>query len=152
MANFSAAMGSSVVLVGGSTANWPSMTVAERIAEGKAWAPAARQHGLTFLFHVGHTDLSSAKELAQAGEEMEVRSPRCLPHNATLHPLTPVVFPSARQADMLLMVAPCIIRPGTVGELVSWMAEVAAEAPKTPILYYHFVSSPSFCCCGCGSP
>jgi N-acetylneuraminate lyase len=46
----------------------------------------------------------------------------------------------AARADSLLVVAPCIMRPATLGMLVDVLASVSAAAPTLPMYYYHYPS------------
>lgn len=115
MAAWCKKMGADVILLGGSTGNWPAMTADERITLLKAWKTALTAMGSgapKLMFHVGDTDLATAKTLASTAESIGV--------------------------DSILSVAPCIIKPGTVAELVWWLQQVTAAAPHTPFVYYHF--------------
>jgi len=103
-------------LLGGSTAEWPSLTADERLALLSAWRsaidalPVAQRPQL--LFHAGDVSVAAAQHLAQ----------QSVSHGA----------------DAMLIVAPCIMRPGTMAELVMSIKAVADKAPTLPVIYYHY--------------
>lgn len=105
-----------VVLLGGSTAEWPSLTSEERLDLLSAWRkaldafPKAQRPQL--LFHAGDVSIEKGRYLASKSK--------------------------AHGADAILIVAPCIMKPSSVSDLVSSIKAVAAEAPELPSIYYHY--------------
>jgi N-acetylneuraminate lyase len=105
-----------VVLLGGSTAEWPSLTADERLALLSAWRaaidvlPVASRPQL--IFHAGDVSIPAAQHLAAQSE--------------------------SHGADAILIVAPCIMRPATLDDLVKSIQAVAEKAPKLPSVYYHY--------------
>lgn len=108
--------GVDVVLLGGSTGEWPSLTADERLDLLSAWRaalngiPASRRPQL--IFHAGDVNIPAAQHLASESK--------------------------ARGADAILIVAPCIMRPGSIEDLVSSIQAVAEKAPDLPAVYYHY--------------
>ena len=103
LARYSEAQGVEIVLLGGSTGEWPSLSADERLGLLKAWRAAT---ALPVMFHAGHNDVRIAKQLAAGAEQLG--------------------------ADSILVVSPCVFKPATVQELVAILSEIAAAAPKTP--------------------
>jgi len=105
-----------VVLLGGSTAEWPSLTSEERLSLLVAWRsaldsiPAAQRPQL--LFHAGDVSIAAAQHLAEQSR--------------------------SHGADAILIVAPCIMRPNTLDDLVKSIKDVADKAPGLPAIYYHY--------------
>lgn len=105
-----------VILLGGSTAEWPSLTADERLALLSAWRsaidalPVAQRPQL--LFHAGDVSIAAAQHLAE----------QSVSHGA----------------DAMLIVAPCIMRPATIDALVMSIKAVADKAPTLPVIYYHY--------------
>lgn len=126
MANASRSQGADVVLLGGSTGDWPSLSVDERIELLKSWSAAldamrdtgvSAERPMKLLFHAGHTDVEQARQLAAAAEE--------------------------HGADAILAVAPGVVyRPpaGLEGarQVAQQLGYIAAGAPSLPLWYYHF--------------
>ncbi|MBK7473714.1 MAG: dihydrodipicolinate synthase family protein [Betaproteobacteria bacterium] len=102
--------GVSGVFVCGSTGEGVSMTTEERMHCLQRWRDVARG-GLKVLAHVGHNSLGDAQALAAHAQKAGV--------------------------DAIATVAPSVLRPATVEDLVDWCAAVAARAPDTPYYYYH---------------
>lgn len=98
------------VFVCGSTGEGVSMTTDERMRYFQRWCDVARG-GLKMLAHVGHNSLGDAQALAAHAQKLG--------------------------ADAIATVAPSVLRPATVEDLVDWCATVAASAPETPYYYYH---------------
>ena len=101
----------------GSTAEWPSLTATERLDLLSAWRSAidnlkAPLKKPQLLFHAGDTSIAAAQNLARQSKE--------------------------RGADAILIVAPCIMKPGTMDALVDAIGAVAKEAPQLPSIYYHY--------------
>jgi N-acetylneuraminate lyase len=97
--------------VGGTSGEFPALTTGERKALVDAWA-AARPDGLALGTHVGHSTLAEARELAAHAESAGV--------------------------DLIASVTPYFGVANTLETAVDFLAAVAAEAPTTPFLYYHF--------------
>lgn len=116
MVRHAVSAGVDVALLGGSNGEWPSLSVAERLALLHAWASAVKGSPLRLTFHVGHTDVESAVALAAAAE--------------------------AAGAAAILSIAPgMVFRPpvaNAVNATVAALRVIAAAAPSTPFYYYHF--------------
>ena len=116
MVRHAVSAGVDVALLGGSNGEWPSLSVAERLALLHAWAAAVKGTPLRLTFHVGHTDVGSAATLAAAAE--------------------------AAGAAAILSIAPgMVFRPpaaNAVNATVAALRAIAAAAPLTPFYYYHF--------------
>eukprot|EP01062_Namystynia_karyoxenos_P028461 TRINITY_DN2156_c0_g1_i1.p1 TRINITY_DN2156_c0_g1~~TRINITY_DN2156_c0_g1_i1.p1 ORF type:complete len:695 (+),score=228.38 TRINITY_DN2156_c0_g1_i1:78-2087(+) len=100
------------VFVGGTAGASMSMSVAERKQLLAEWTRVAPKHNLEVLAHVGAQSLADTCELARHAEECG--------------------------AAAVSAMAPCFFKPGTVGALGDFIERVAAAAPRTPFLYYHF--------------
>lgn len=98
------------VFVCGSTGEGVSMSTEERMRCFQRWREVARG-GLKVLAHVGHNSLPDAQAMAA--------------HAGRLG------------ADAIATVAPSVLRPANVEDLVDWCKAVAAHAPETPYYYYH---------------
>ncbi|MBT5707996.1 dihydrodipicolinate synthase family protein [Verrucomicrobia bacterium] len=98
------------VFVCGTTGEFSSLTMSERLLIAEAWAKVARRDGLKLVLHVGDNCLTNACELAA--------------HAASL----PV--------DAISMVPPSYFKPGSVKEVVNIFGQVAHSAPSLPIYYY----------------
>merc|ERR1719359_1776735 len=72
--------------------------------------PAA--HRPQLLFHAGDVNIPAAQHLASQSK--------------------------AHGADAILIVAPCIMRPASIEDLVSSIKVVAEKAPDLPAIYYHY--------------
>jgi N-acetylneuraminate lyase len=97
--------------VGGTSGEFPSMTTTERKALVDAWA-STRPDGLALGTHVGHSTVAEARALA--------------------------AHAAAAGVDLIASVTPYFGVANTLETAVDYLAEVAAEAPDTPFLYYHF--------------
>ncbi|MEP7085308.1 MAG: dihydrodipicolinate synthase family protein, partial [Betaproteobacteria bacterium] len=98
------------VFVCGSTGEGVSMTTDERMRCFQRWCDVARG-SLKVLAHTGHNSLGDAQALAAHAQKAG--------------------------ADAIATVAPSVLRPATVDDLVDWCAAVAHAAPQTPYYYYH---------------
>lgn len=98
------------VFVCGSTGEGVSMTTDERIACVNRWCEVARD-SLTVIAHVGHSSLNDARAMAAAAQKSG--------------------------AHAISTVAPSVLKPSTVEDLVEWCAAVAAAAPELQYYYYH---------------
>jgi len=122
-AKYTTEQGTNTIILGGSTGEWPSMTTDERIQTLRAWRaaldaldPSISPHGRVprLMFHAGDTALDRAIELAKAAK--------------------------AANADAILIVAPCIMRPATIEMLLEVIGLVADAAGGLPSWYYHYPS------------
>ncbi|MEQ8784883.1 MAG: dihydrodipicolinate synthase family protein [Pirellulaceae bacterium] len=111
MAALLARQGVAGVFVAGSTGECHSLTVEERLALTEAWAPAAKEHRLKFMVHVGHNCQLDACRLAAHAAEHGV--------------------------DVVSCTAPTYFKPPAVRQLVEFCTPIAAAAGKTPFYYYH---------------
>ena len=102
--------GVSGVFVCGTTGEGVSMKGAERMQNLQRWTDVARG-SLKVIAHVGHNSLLDAQALAA--------------HAATA------------RVDAIATIAPSVLRPAAIEDLVDWCAAVAAAAPQTPYYYYH---------------
>jgi N-acetylneuraminate lyase len=109
-ADFLARNGVTGVFVCGTTGEGVSMTTAERMENLARWGDVGRG-ALKIVAHVGHNSLPDARALAAHAARAGV--------------------------DAIGTVAPSILRPAALDDLVDWCAAVAAEAPETPYFYYH---------------
>ena len=98
------------VFVCGTTGEGVSMRGAERMQNVQRWADVARG-SMKVIAHVGHNSLADAQALAA--------------HAATA------------RVDAIATIAPSVLRPATIEDLVEWCAAVASSAPQTPYYYYH---------------
>ncbi len=98
------------VFVCGSTGEGVSMTTDERMRCLQRWCDVARGR-LKMLAHVGHNSVGDARALAAHAQKSG--------------------------ADAIGTVAPSVLRPATLDDLVDWCASVAAAAPELPYYYYH---------------
>ena len=98
------------VFVGGTTGEFPSLTVEERLALTARWAAAVKGTPLRLVVHVGANCLPDAKQLAA--------------HAQTLG------------AAAIATVAPNYFKPKSLDVLIAWCAELAAAAPDTPFYFY----------------
>ena len=105
-----AATGVSAVFVAGSTGEWPSLTVDERLRLARRWIEVGVDAGLPVVVHVGHHCLDDARVLATDAQ--------------------------AAGADGIATLVPSFFRPPDVHAVVDWCAAVAATAPELPFYYY----------------
>jgi N-acetylneuraminate lyase len=94
----------------GSTGEGPSLTTEERQKVAAAYADASAGR-VPIIVHVGHNSLRDAQTLATHAQDIG--------------------------ADAISLVPPSYFKPKSIEALVSFMAEVAACAPKLPFYYYH---------------
>jgi N-acetylneuraminate lyase len=98
------------VFVCGTTGEGASMRTAERMQCVQRWVDVARG-SLKVIAHVGHNSVADAKGLAEHAANARV--------------------------DAIATVAPNVLKPASVEDLVEWCATVAAAAGETPYYYYH---------------
>ncbi|MHC4986857.1 MAG: dihydrodipicolinate synthase family protein, partial [Planctomycetota bacterium] len=99
------------VFVNGTTGEFPSLTIEERLSVGRRWAKAAAGSNLKVIVHVGHTCLKAAKELARDAQRAG--------------------------ADAIAAVAPYYFKPTDLDGLIEFLAPIASSASKVPFYYYH---------------
>lgn len=102
--------GVGTVFIGGTTGEWPSLAVDERLALTARWLAVAQGTPLKVVVHVGANCLEEARLLAADAQR--------------------------RGAVSIGAVAPSYFKPVSVADLVEWCAAVAAAAPDTPFYYY----------------
>ncbi|XP_035449853.1 N-acetylneuraminate lyase isoform X3 [Spodoptera frugiperda] len=113
-AKFLADSGIKSVLVGGTTGEHMSLSVADRKKVVDAWVVAAKTTGLHIQVQVGGAPLADVTELARYCQDVG--------------------------ADSLLTLPELYFKPATVDDLVFYVSQVAKAAPKLPVLYYHIPS------------
>ncbi|KAF9405997.1 hypothetical protein HW555_013474 [Spodoptera exigua] len=113
-AKFLADSGIKSVLVGGTTGEHMSLSVADRKKVVDAWVVAAKTTGLHIQVQVGGAPLADVIELARFCQDVG--------------------------ADSLLTLPELYFKPSTVDDLVFYVSQVAKAAPKLPVLYYHIPS------------
>lgn len=96
--------------VNGSTGEFSSLTLGERMLTAEVWRAAAAP-GFSVIVHIGETCVENCKRLASHA--------------------------SGIGADAVAAIAPYYFKPGSVSALVDFCAEIAASAPGTPFYYYH---------------
>lgn len=104
------ATGAVAAFVCGTTGECSSMTTAERISLTDAWVRTTRGTSLKVVAHVGSACQSDAVVLARSAQKSG--------------------------AHALSAVAPSYLKPASVGDLIGFMAPVAAAAPDLPFYYY----------------
>lgn len=97
--------------VGGTSGEFPALTTRERMQLVDAWV-STKPDGLALGTHVGHSTLAEARTLASHAEQAGV--------------------------DLIASVTPYFGVANSLQTAVDYLAEVAAAAPDTPFLYYHF--------------
>ena len=106
--------GVAAAFVGGTTGEFSSLTIPERLALAQRWLDAARGTKLRVVVHVGSNALRDSEELAAHAQK----------HGAAA----------------IATVAPNYFKPKTVAQLAEWCAVVAASAPATPFYFYDIPS------------
>ena len=105
--------GVSGAFVCGTTGEGVAMTVAERMQVAERWLACAPA-GFPVIVHAGALALGDARALAAHAERHRAAAVAVLP--------------------------PCFLKPGSVAEVVDWIAAVASACPTTPVTYYHIPS------------
>jgi len=112
--------GTDTIILGGSTGEWPSMSSHERLDVLRAWrdglakqAPRAQplRARPRLVFHAGDVNIQRAQALARAA--------------------------ARTGADAILVVAPCIMKPGTLSLLLRVFGSICGQS-KLPCFYYHY--------------
>ena len=105
-----AADGVAGVFVGGTTGEFPSLTVEERLALTARWGAVVKGTPLRLVVHVGANCLADAKRVAAHAQSVG--------------------------AAAIAAVAPSYFKPKSLDVLIQWCAELAAAAPDTPFYFY----------------
>ncbi len=113
MASWYRKQGIDTVFICGTTGEFSSLTTPERRLLADAWFEAAADD-LSIWVHVGHTCQRDAMGLAQHAQ--------------------------AAGAGALSALAPYYFKPQSAGQLVDFLAPIAASAPELPFYYYHIPS------------
>lgn len=96
------------IFTNGSTGDFTSLTLAERMAMLDKWVE--HKGDLVLINHVGHLSLKAATELARH---------------------------SQGKADAIAAIAPFYFKPSNLDQLIQYCAEIALSAPNIPFYYYH---------------
>jgi N-acetylneuraminate lyase len=105
-----AANGVNGAFICGTTGEGFSLTTAERMQVAEAWMSAGSS-SLKVIVHVGHNSLDDSRRLAEHAGEIN--------------------------AHAFATVGPNFFRPGDLGQLVSYCAQIAEAAPRLPFYFYH---------------
>jgi len=100
------------VWVNGTSGESMSLTTEERMKLLEHWHSAAQKYGLSVIAHIGCQSVEDSRQLAAHAEKLGVAA--------------------------VAAMAPCFFKPNTVDELVEFLAQVAAAAPRTPFFYYYY--------------
>jgi len=98
------------VFVGGTTGEFSSLTLDERLALTTRWAAAVKGTALRMVAHVGANCLAESKMLAAKSQSLGVAA--------------------------IAAVAPSYFKPKSLDVLIAWCAELASAAPDTPFYFY----------------
>ncbi len=104
------AQGVAGVFVNGTSGEFSSLTVEDRLAASRRWVDAVGKD-MAVIVHVGGTCLAECKALAADAEKAGAVAVACL--------------------------APFFFRPERVEDLAEFCREVSAAAPSLPLYYYH---------------
>lgn len=102
--------GAAGVFVGGTSGEFSSLALEERVSLAARWGAVTKGGPLKFLVHVGANCLADAKYLAAHAQ--------------------------ALGAAAIATVAPNYVKPKSLDVLIDWCAELAAAAPDTPFYFY----------------
>eukprot|EP01104_Vermistella_antarctica_P003440 TRINITY_DN1363_c1_g1_i3.p1 TRINITY_DN1363_c1_g1~~TRINITY_DN1363_c1_g1_i3.p1 ORF type:complete len:319 (+),score=33.33 TRINITY_DN1363_c1_g1_i3:50-958(+) len=100
------------VFANGTSGESMSLSTSERQDLLKAWSVSGKAHNLSLIANVGAQSLADSCALAEHADGLSV--------------------------DAIACMAPCFFKPASVDDLVEYLRLVAASAPKTPFLFYHF--------------
>lgn len=98
------------VFIGGTTGEWPSLTVVERRQLAERWIAVARGTPLQVVVHVGANCLSDARALAAQAESLG--------------------------ATAISALSPSFFKPRSIESLIACCADIAQAAPSTPFYFY----------------
>ncbi|MCS7022505.1 MAG: dihydrodipicolinate synthase family protein [Gemmataceae bacterium] len=110
-AEFLRAEGVTAVFVGGTTGEFSSLSIEERLALASRWLEVGRAYGLAVLVHVGANCLKDSQLLA--------------------------VNAQRQGAIGIALLSPHYFKPATPADLVACCRQVALAAPGTPFYFYH---------------
>ncbi len=101
------------VWVNGSSGEFASMTVSERMRVLDSWAATeeVRNGEISIINHIGCNSLEYSIELAKHSERQGVYA--------------------------IALAAPSYYKPNSEREIANWIHAVAKEVPSTPVFYYH---------------
>jgi N-acetylneuraminate lyase len=102
--------GVSAVFVGGTTGEFSSLTIPERLALAERWLQVGREMDWTVLIHVGANCLEDSCTLAAQAQKFG--------------------------AGGIAMLSPHYFKPASIEVLIACCAKVAASAPDTPFYFY----------------
>lgn len=98
------------VFIGGTTGEWSSLTVDERLRLAERWIAVARGTTLRVVVHVGANCLPEARALAAQAESLG--------------------------AAAISALAPSFFKPRSLEALIACCADIAQAAPSTPFYFY----------------
>jgi N-acetylneuraminate lyase len=98
------------VFVGGTTGEFSSLQLAERVALAERWAAVLKGTPVRLIVHVGGNCLADNRELTRRAGSLG--------------------------AAAVAMLAPSYLKPRTPDDLIACCADVAAVAPDTPFYFY----------------
>jgi N-acetylneuraminate lyase len=118
-AEYAVAMGNDACLLQGTTGEWPSLSLQERIDLAKEWRRCI-PHGQStkLVLHIGHDALPDAKTLATLAQELKY--------------------------DAVLLSPPSKFVAPRLEAQVACLKDVLRHCPDTPAFYYHY---PGVCEC-----
>lgn len=102
--------GAAGVFVGGTTGEFASLTIEERLALAGRWAELVKGTPVRLVVHVGANCLADTKRLAAHANGLG--------------------------AAAIAAVAPSYFKPKSLDVLIAWCRELAAAAPDTPFYFY----------------
>ncbi len=102
--------GVSGVFINGTTGEFASLSVSERLKIAETWKETISSDFKIFI-HIGTNSLSDIRQLAAHASSLE--------------------------ADAVGMISPSFFKPGSIEDLVSFCADAAGYCPETPFYYYH---------------
>jgi len=98
------------VFVGGTTGEFSSLTVAERLALTDRWAAVLKGTPVRLVVHVGANCLADSRAIAARADELG--------------------------AAAIAMIAPCYLKPKSSDVVIDCCQHVASAAPNTPFYFY----------------
>ena len=126
--------GVDVVLLGGSTAEWSSLTSDERLSLLHAWRNAL--DGIDY----GKKKKNNKNKNETGHSKQSPTKPTILFHSGDVSVANAKYLTSqaaARGADEILIVSPMVMRPATLPDLVDVLQDIAAQS-SLPMFYYHY--------------
>jgi N-acetylneuraminate lyase len=98
------------VFVGGTTGEWSSLSLTERLQLAERWAAVVTGSPLRLVVHVGSNCLADSRAMAAQAEHFG--------------------------AAAISALAPSFFKPRSLDALIACCAEIAAAAPRTPFYFY----------------